>query len=98
MTMPNTLARPCSIRVILPSLITRSIQTLINGSTISKTEPRFKGGFGSGGDTMRHNRTRAILFSATLLMVFAAGSYAQDRMPPIPSEKMTADQKQAVAD
>src|SRR5262245_61742904 len=40
-----------------------------------------------------------ILLSVTmlvLLLIIAATANAQDRMPPIPSDKMTADQKKAV--
>jgi 4-carboxymuconolactone decarboxylase len=43
-------------------------------------------------------RSRLALMTATILVLGSAGLRAQDRMPPIPAEKMTDLQRQAVAD
>ena len=41
---------------------------------------------------------RAILSASVCVALFSAGLRAQDRMPPIPSERMTEAQKKAAAD
>ena len=49
---------------------------------------------------MRHHEKRAFVLASVVVCVLASAvvSPAQDRLPPIPAEKMTAEQKKAVAE
>ena len=45
----------------------------------------------------RRRTTNAILLGAALVLVLAPVAHAQDRMPPIPMDEMTAEQRSVVA-
>jgi hypothetical protein len=49
---------------------------------------------------MRHREKRAFIVASVTacVLVWPVVAPAQDRLPPIPADKMTAEQKKAVAD